>query len=212
VAALARALGRDFRVLEPLQRRAGSARLDVDRHVADLDQVTPDALALVGSSWGAMLALSFAWQRPGKVSALVLVGCGTYDLASRARYHQAMAERGGPHASQAFDALPDAEPELPPDMVGHEETWSDVLRRQAEGLEPAAFAAVRCPVLMLHGAQDPHPGPSTRDVLRRYVPHLEYREFDRCGHTPWLERHARDPFLEVLRAWLAERAGRARQG
>jgi pimeloyl-ACP methyl ester carboxylesterase len=56
---------------------------------------------------------------------------------------------------------------------------------------------------MVHGADDPHPGPATRDLLRRYLPRLEYRELERCGHEPWNERQAREPFLAVVREWLA---------
>jgi pimeloyl-ACP methyl ester carboxylesterase len=101
-----------------------------------------------------------------------------------------------------YDAITD-DTDLPPaDANGHEETWADVLRLQAEGTEPAAFAAITAPVLMLHGDTDPHPGPSTRDVLQRYVPQLEYVELARCGHTPWLERHARADFLTHLTTWL----------
>jgi pimeloyl-ACP methyl ester carboxylesterase len=235
VASLARALSTDFRVLEPLQRRSGGAPLSVDLHVADLAAVLPEPVALVGWSWGAMLGLSFAARHPSRVSALALVGCGTYDPDSRARYREAMARRMGERgrarvealrreidaatdpverdrlfaqwadlatSAQAFDPLPDPEPPLPFDPVGHEETWRDAVRLQDEGIEPAAFAAIRCPVLMLHGEDDPHPGPSTRDVLRRLVPHLEYVSFPRCGHSPWLERHGREPFLRALREWL----------
>jgi pimeloyl-ACP methyl ester carboxylesterase len=108
---------------------------------------------------------------------------------------------GRAQAYEPIEATDDL-PSLPADARGHEETWNDVLRLQTEGVEPAAFAAIRAPVLMLHGDADPHPGPATRDVLRRSIPQLEYIELARCGHTPWLERHTRDAFLTYLRPWL----------
>ena len=86
--------------------------------------------------------------------------------------------------------------------MGHGETWHDVLRLQAEGIEPAAFAAVTAPALMVHGSADPHPGPSTHETLRRHMPQLDYVELERCGHIPWFERHGREPFLEALSPWL----------
>jgi len=79
------------------------------------------------------------------------------------------------------------------------------LRQQREGVYPAAFAAIDVPVLMLHGTADPHPGPMIRASLTPYLPQLEYREWERCGHYPWLERAARGPFFEFLRQWLARR-------
>ena len=107
-------------------------------------------------------------------------------------------------SAQAVDPLDDdgIDDALEVDAQGHGETWNDVLALQARGVEPASFAAIRAPVLMLHGADDPHPGAATRDLLARHVPHLEYVEFPRCGHSPWKERHARDPFLAALAAWI----------
>jgi len=235
-APLARALGRDFSVLEPLQRRSGEVALTVERHVLDLAEVAPPHAALVGHSWGAMLALSFASRFPERVSSIALVGCGTYDPTTRASYRAAMEARLGPErcahldeldrrldaevdahkrdelraqvgamhvAVMAFDPVADAaEADVEVDERGHEETWQDCLRLQREGIEPAAFAAIHAPVIMLHGDDDPHPGPATHALLRRWMPQLEYVGFPRCGHEPWTERHARDTFLAALRAWL----------
>jgi len=110
--------------------------------------------------------------------------------------------------AMAFDPLPDpdASEAPPPDARGHDETWKDVLRRQTEGLEPAAFASIHVPVLLLQGDDDPHPGPATRDLLRRPMPHLQYQGLPRCGHAPWAERHAREPFLDAVCAWIERTA------
>jgi pimeloyl-ACP methyl ester carboxylesterase len=237
MAPLARALP-GFRVLEPLQRRSGGAPLTVAAHVADLAVVLPTGAALVGWSWGAMLALSFAAAHPRRVRSLALIGCGTYDTTTRAAYQETMARRLGEEGrqqavawrrqmevaasdderdrlvgdlgrlagrAQAVDPLPEEEGEpLWVDARGNAETWEDALRLQAEGAEPAAFAAVDCPVLMLHGDDDPHPGPATCERLRRFIPQIRYRSFARCGHRPWAERYAREPFLAALREWLSE--------
>jgi len=55
-----------------------------------------------------------------------------------------------------------------------------------------------------HGTYDPHPGQMIRASLAPYLPHLEYREWERCGHQPWGEKYVRDEFFAVLRAWLAQ--------
>jgi len=235
MAPLARTLAGGFEVLEPLQRRSGGEPLTVARHVADLAEVLPAGALLVGWSWGAMLALSFAAAHPGRVRSLALVGCGTYDSAARSAYEAAVASRLGEEGRrraeglrQAAAAASDAERDRPMgevgrllgraqacdplsgeqgeplwvDARGHAETWNDALRLQAEGIEPAAFAAITCPVLMLHGDQDPHPGRAIYGTLRRHLRHLQYREFADCGHRPWAERRAREPFLAALWEWL----------
>src|SRR5262249_43755468 len=91
----------------------------------------------------------------------------------------------------------------PFDVRAHTETWEDMVRLQQEGVYPAAFAAIKSPVLMLHGACDPHPGQMIRASLEPYLPQLEYCEWELCGHSPWLEKGIRDEFFAVTRNWLA---------
>ena len=94
------------------------------------------------------------------------------------------------------------EPVVRLDLKGHAESWADMVRLQDAGVHLAASAAIRCPTLMLHGSYDPHPGGMIRDGLKQFIPHLEYTELDRCGHSPWIEEYARERFLSLLRSWL----------
>jgi pimeloyl-ACP methyl ester carboxylesterase len=55
---------------------------------------------------------------------------------------------------------------------------------------------------MLHGSYDPHPGRMILASLRPCLPQIEYREWDHCGHYPWLEREVREEFFSTVRAWL----------
>lgn len=238
MAPVARRLASRFTVMEPLQRCSGDVPLSVALHVADMEEVLRAEepgrpLALIGASWGAMLALAWAAERPDRGIPLVLVGCGTFDRAARAVLQQALARRTGPDLADLLSAVareqpdPDrqlqamAEMTLPLYSVdpidtelevvrfdgrGHQETWRDMLRVQHEGRFPAAFAAIRAPVLMIHGACDPHPGALVRDSLAPHLPQIEYRELPRCGHYPWMERHAREEFYGVLLEWLGRRS------
>ena len=72
------------------------------------------------------------------------------------------------------------------------------MRLQREGIQPEEFRGIQAPVLMLHGDADPHPGSMIHESLVPFIRDIRYRAFARCGHTPWLERHARDEFLAVL--------------
>jgi len=100
---------------------------------------------------------------------------------------------------QAFEPLAtDAEETLSCDEVGFRQTWDDALSLQARGVQPAEFAEIRAPVVMIHGKEDPHPGPLIHESLARFIPHIKYRELPRCGHKPWIERQASDAFYELL--------------
>ncbi len=101
MAPVVRRLCQQFRIIEPLQRISGSVPLMVGRHVADLNDVLQSPLRegplrLVGFSWGAMLALTYAARYPTGVDRVILIGCGTFDQRSREAYQACMAQRMDP--------------------------------------------------------------------------------------------------------------------
>src|SRR5215472_9281052 len=181
MAPIARGLAGLYHVVEPFQRGSGDERLSVAKHVADLHEIVtiyaPQSHpALIGASWGAMLALAYAAAHPASSGPLILVGCGTFDLGARAELQAAIAERmtddirarlkGADLLDQDQRLKASAEAMLPVyacdllaspheddhvDARAHHETWEDMLRMQAEGIYPAAFAANKGTVLMNHG-------------------------------------------------------------
>lgn len=224
-----------LRVLEPLQRGSEDQHpLTVARHVQDLHEVVErycpeERPALVGHSWGAMLALAHGAAHPGRARSLVLVGCATFDPVARHHIETTRSQRMGPHVRRRLEGLarefPDPDKRLAMmahlllpvdshdlfstgrevltcDAQAHQETWDDMIRLQDAGIYPAAFEAVDVPVLMLHGGEDPHPGGMIRESLEPHIPQLEYVELECCGHYPWLEKAARDEFFGVLGEWL----------
>jgi pimeloyl-ACP methyl ester carboxylesterase len=240
MAPLGRELSESFRCIEPFQRRRDDEPLSVAGHIADLRVVVTglcrsQAPILIGSSWGAMLALAFAAEHPQAAGPIVLVGCGTFDPRARAEMRRRIDERTTPRLREELRALEsridDADERLGAmgrlidsiyvvdpiapgddlsddrgfDAIGHKETWADMLRLQAEDVYPAAFASIDSPVLMLHGACDPHPGAMIRDSLAPHMRDLTYIEWPDCGHYPWRDQHWRMTFFTTLRAWLAAR-------
>jgi pimeloyl-ACP methyl ester carboxylesterase len=179
-----------------------------------------------------MLALAYAAAHPGSAGPLVLIGCGTFDPAARARLQAIREGRMDDGQRRRLERLPEEFPDpderlrVMADLIlqlcsyelvttdqeveacdarAHHETWEDMVRLQEEGVYPAAFSAVDAPVLMLHGAFDPHPGRMIRASLEPHLPQLEYHEWERCGHYPWLEKAVRDEFFAVLYEWLSQR-------
>jgi pimeloyl-ACP methyl ester carboxylesterase len=188
---------------------------------------------IVGHSWGAMLAMAYGAAHPETLGGLMLIGSGTFDTASRQRLAELRQERLGESGRAAMARLKTSSlivtdrmkrsagllfktdshdlaeigtPASAFDVLGHDASWDDMMRLQSDGTYPAAYSGIACPVLMLHGEQDPHPGHMIRDSLTPHVPQLAYVELDRCGHYPWLERHARDRFYQAVRGWLAQTA------
>ncbi len=236
MAPVCRELSESFRVFEPLQRMSEGEPLSVGRHVTDLHDVISlhrgvTGPAVIGHSWGAMLALAFAAEYPEAVRCLILIGCGTFDPASRVSLETSVQRRLTPaarlrvqrlpttvadpdvrlcvmgrllEAAYSCDLLPHGDETEYYDARGHAETWKDMLRLQRTGVYPGAFSRITVPVLMLHGTEDPHPGRSTHAILHAVLPQVEYVELSNCGHYPWLERHAREPFYALIEEWLLQ--------
>ena len=233
-ALVAKGLSDDFRVFEPWQRPSGDIPLSVSVHIEDLYQLIftrcgDEKPALVGESWGAMLALAYAAEHPASIGPIVLIGCGTFDKDSRAEGVKIRQRRildyikNYPEHSSDLElsldeqimkwhemtdtyelasAKTEDQEKEPFDMKAHTETWKDMLRCQEEGRYPQFFASIISPVIMLHGTYDPHPGKMIRDNLTPYIPHLEYHEFEKCGHAPAIEKHVKNEFFKVMRDWL----------
>jgi len=235
MAAVARGLADAYQILEPFQRGSETEPLTVATHVEDLHEVlrsyaVDSSPVLLGSSWGAMLALAYAAAHPTSSGPLILVGCGTFDRVARSRMHDTIEQRRDDAIRQrlqqasridddderlkatayaemslySYDATSVPEGETF-DARAHQETWDDMVDLQTKGVYPAAFAAIRVPVLMVHGTFDPHPGRLIHASLQPHVAQLEYRELERCGHYPWLERAASAQFFSLVREWLQKR-------
>lgn len=235
MAPVAAALSDAWRVLEPWQRGSGGEPLTVARHVADLAEViacrAPGSRpAILGASWGAMLALAYAAAHPDDAGPLILVGCGTFDPVARAELQRVIAERmddgirtrlrevealapderlraevrvEAPIYSYDVSCFPHEEDRI--DAQALQESWGDMVKLQDEGVYPEVFRRITVPVLMIHGDFDPGPGKLIFENLKPFIPHLEYREIKRCGHYPWLEKYAADAFYAIVREWLSAR-------
>lgn len=82
------------------------------------------------------------------------------------------------------------------------ESWGAMLALAFAAEHPADAGPI---VLVGCGTFDPHPGRMIRDCLKPVLPQLEYREFERCGHKPAIEKYAGEEFFAVMRDWLAGR-------
>lgn len=195
-----------------------------------VDHFRPDRPAvIVGHSWGAMLGLCYAAKYPDRVGGLVLVGCGTFDKDSREVMMQRRMAKMSPGQRKRLDALENEDEQNDKalaalgammrdvdsyelmkvdyaieyyDALGFRQTWQDMISLQEGGVYPQGFRAVTAPAVMLHGSEDPHPGRMIYENLKQYIPGLEFTEFSKCGHYPWLEKHAQGEFYEALLKWF----------
>jgi pimeloyl-ACP methyl ester carboxylesterase len=76
--------------------------------------------------------------------------------------------------------------------------WEEAaaMRRSGRLLELAL--QIRCPVVAIHGDYDPHPAIGVQEPLASRVQDFRFILIKRCGHKPWIERHARGEFYRIL--------------
>jgi pimeloyl-ACP methyl ester carboxylesterase len=94
------------------------------------------------------------------------------------------------HAVQADDVRLD--PEI------FKSVWKDAAEWRRNGRLLESAARIACPVIAIHGDADPHPFEGVREPLSRVVKDFHFILLERCGHRPWIERHAREAFYRCL--------------
>jgi len=102
--------------------------------------------------------------------------------------------------ADAYEPIPHArEPiEVRPDIFLS--VWPEAAALRASGLLLEWGRGIRCPVVAIHGDYDSHPAEGVREPLSRAVRGFRFVLLERCGHEPWVEKHAKDEFYRVLRA------------
>jgi pimeloyl-ACP methyl ester carboxylesterase len=59
--------------------------------------------------------------------------------------------------------------------------------------------AIKCHVVAIHGNDDPRPARIVQKPLSKAIKGFKFILLEKCGHTPWMEKHARKEFFKVLR-------------
>jgi proline iminopeptidase len=216
----------------------GGGRSPVDREVpvgwreqvADLEALRGawglESLAIVGYSWGALLALLYALEHPARVPHLALVSPAPAWRAARAEFEARFAARSAAPAIQVLRAELQAS--------GLRERDPDTYRRRVFELSVAGYfhdldkvreltpfrvtgrtqqevweslgdfdlrprlATLRVPAVVVHGDEDPIPAESARAVASLLG--APFHLLPACGHVPQVE--AADAFAAVLDRFL----------
>lgn len=99
--------------------------------------------------------------------------------------------------ADAFDPLPHIDT-VTPNAEVFERVWPEAEQLRRTGALVEMGSQIRCPVVAIHGAYDPHPVDGVRDPLSKPLSDFRMIVLERCGHTPWIERQACDDFYAIL--------------
>lgn len=198
--------------------------------VADLEALRQvwgqERLALLGYSWGGLLAMLYAISHPGRVDRLALVSAAPSHRAARLEFEARFAARSAtpelvaartqlresglsgtdPEAyrRRAFELSvagyfhdPARVVELTPFRVTGR-TQQEVWESLGEYDIRTALQALTMPAVVLHGDDDPIPLDTARETARRLG--AQCHVLHDCGHVPQVE--ARGEFTRILDRFL----------
>jgi pimeloyl-ACP methyl ester carboxylesterase len=101
--------------------------------------------------------------------------------------------------ADGFDPIPASAEEVDVRYEVFQRVWAEAAELRAGGGFRELARRVTCPVVAIHGDYDPHPAAGVRDPLAAILPDFRFISLERCGHEPWIERHAREEFYRILR-------------
>ena len=106
--------------------------------------------------------------------------------------------------ADAYNPLPVSSEILDFQVDIFQSIWPEAARLRQSGELLESVSNIRCPVVAIHGDHDPHPAEGVRVPLEKQLADFRFILLERCGHKPWIERHAMQYFYEILHEELRE--------
>ncbi|MBI3405794.1 MAG: alpha/beta hydrolase [Acidobacteria bacterium] len=100
--------------------------------------------------------------------------------------------------ADAYDWLSSEPDEMDFHAEIFESVWPEAAALRKSGMLLEAGRKIACPVVAIHGDSDPHPAEGVREPLSHVLRDFQFILLERCGHKPWVERHARIEFFRIL--------------
>lgn len=80
-----------------------------------------------------------------------------------------------------------------------QQVWSEGSKLRESGQLLEYGKKIECPVIAIHGDYDPHPAEGVKEPLSKAIEDFQFHLLEKCGHSPWKERYAREEFYRIIR-------------
>ena len=230
MAPVARELGKKFGVLEPLQTMS-SLKAQIKELDEQITKYCNKPICLIGSSWGATLALLYASEYTDKVSKIILIGSCVYDAKTSKDVNAIRLNRMSEDTKTRFNDLSDKMKQCSDkdknlffqklaDCFFESDTfdpitknleiiacqhdinktvWNDFKNiRDTPNALANIFSKIKIPVVNIHGEYDPHLIEGIQPFLTSCIDNITLNILKKCGHYPWIERHAKEKFYKLI--------------
>jgi pimeloyl-ACP methyl ester carboxylesterase len=215
-------------ILEPFQR-SSTVKGQIDELIEMIESICRPPVSIVGFSWGAWLSWLAVSEREELFSRLILLSSppfdGRYSISiMKTRMSRLTAdERREVMALNTFqqdassfrrfadmmtradtyDGIEDLEqPRMELDRDINECVWKEAVSMRRSGELLRSWKDIRIPTFVIHGREDPHPFEGVVEPHSKIGRNFELHILDRCGHRPWIEKHARSGFMKLMERLL----------
>ena len=219
-------------VVEAIQSKYTIAELVEELHNQIYDNCSWP-VALIGHSWGAWLVSLYAEKHPEMVDNIILVGSGPLEDKYVAEIGLRRSQNLSDEDAEIFYRLihnqaTDADMERIPavfeksdnyclvnrelhradrtDSEMHNAIWSEAAKFRTSGELLALFKRIQSKIYLIQGELDPHPAQGVIIPLQECGVHCESYVLEKCGHSPFMEKYAKDEFYSILKRIFSETA------
>ena len=224
---LAEKLSSDFGVIELLQTE-NTINTQIEELYGQLISVADSPIVLIGHSWGAWLGFLFACKYPYLIKKLIIIGAGAFDNKYNADLFKirlsrldekdkqevikllSMIESGNTEnetlkrfgelmtIADSYNYQPIKNEVIDFNMDVFQKVWQEAAKLRDENLLLQNSQNINCPVVAIHGDYDPHPYFGVEKPLSEHLRNFKMIKINKCGHTPWKEKYAKDIFYDIL--------------
>ncbi|MCM1231137.1 MAG: alpha/beta hydrolase [Muribaculum sp.] len=211
-------------VVEAIQSKYSIAEL-IEELYDQIRENCDGKISLVGHSWGAWLVALFAEKHPELIERIILIGSGPledkYVSDIGARRFQNLSEEDGAIFQRLIDKqATDEDMEKIPkvfeqsdnyclvdkdkhkadktDSEMHNKVWSEAARLRTSGELLTSFKKIKSDIFLIQGNHDPHPAKGVTIPLQENDVSCEAYILDKCGHSPFMEKYAKEEFYRIL--------------
>jgi pimeloyl-ACP methyl ester carboxylesterase len=80
----------------------------------------------------------------------------------------------------------------------YQNIWKEAEQLRKSGGLMEFAKNIKCPVVAIHGDYDPHPAEGVEEPLSKCIKDIRFHLLQKCGHKPWIEKHAKEHFYRIL--------------
>lgn len=135
----------------------------------------------------------------GALFRLILEGLEDPEITDKNYLFEQLQELTEKADNYELEISPDNEGyDLPFDDIMYTRLWPEAAAMRANGDLIRKLVNIECPVYVIHGENDPHPLSGITIPLSKYNINHTTHVLRQCGHTPFLEKHAKEYFYDML--------------